>query len=36
VIYALTAFGLGAAAIVVFGLISLVRLFEESHIDEDG
>jgi hypothetical protein len=34
-IYALTAFALAAAAVVMLGLISLVQLFEELYIDED-
>jgi hypothetical protein len=34
-IYALIALGMGAGAIVMLGLISLVRLFEELDIDED-
>ena len=35
VINALSAFALGAAAIVMLGLISLVQLFEESYINDD-
>jgi hypothetical protein len=34
-IYALTAFGLGAAATAMLGLISIVQLFDELYVDED-